>query len=564
MSNFRIRNGGSVFFTYIKGPLPEGNNHIGSVDISGGISNGYVTVSGPLPTGYNHIGSVDISGGSVVVDLSSLNIGYVTVSGPLPAGNNHIGSVDISGGISNGYVTVSGPLPTGYNHIGSVDISGGISNGYVTVSGPLPTGYNHIGSVSIDGSGTTITADISSYNPLYFQNSNSVIGKVILADSSNLDGFSRLRVSNPETLFDGPMIDSSNSQIFDISTNGGAIATYNKNESVMTFDVSRSGQFVKRQSHYFARYQPGKSLLCYLSFYFGSTCPVGISKRVGLFEDNQGIYFEQTSTGVSWNMRSTTQGTTLSVPQSSWNIDILNGTGPSGFTFNVNQTNLCVIDLEWLGVGRVRVGFIIEGKIIYCHQFVINNLTFPYIRSAYLPLRYEIQSSQNQAQSISMKQICCTMISEGGYSPIGLIRSYLMESFRGLNSTSFTPVLSIRLNSQFKSLMIIPENFTILFPAGNQTLFVKIIYRGALTGANFTDYNDIVQIDTSATGISGGFVVDSTYITNQSRISFQEIPSSVKFLQSDINGVCDIMSICVKSSSGTPDIYCASNWREIL
>lgn len=435
---------------------------------------------------------------------------------------------------------------------------------FTYIKGPLPEGNNHIGSVSIDGSGTTITTDISSYNPLYFQNSNSVMGKVMLADSSNLDAFARLRVSNPETLFDGPMIDSSNTQIFDISTNGGAIATYNQNESTMSFDVSRSGQFIKRQSHYFARYQPGKSMLCYLSFYFGSTCPAGISKRVGLFEDNQGIYFEQTSTGVSWNIRSTTQGTTISVSQSSWNIDTLNGSGPSGFTFNVNQTNLCVIDVEWLGVGRVRVGFVIEGKIIYCHQFVMNNLAFPYIRSAYLPLRYEIQSSQVQSQTISMKQICCTMVSEGGYQPIGLLRSYLMESLRGLNTLTFTPVLSIRLKSNFKNLMIVPENFTVLFPQGGQTLFVKVIYRGTLSGANFTDYNEIVQVDTSATGISGGYVVDSNYVTNQSRISFQDIPSSVKFLQSDINGLCDIMSICVRSSSGTPDVYCACNWREIL
>jgi hypothetical protein len=431
---------------------------------------------------------------------------------------------------------------------------------FTYIKGPLPAGDNHIGSVDISGG----SVDISSYNPQYFQNTNSVMGKVMLADSANLDAFGRLRSSNPETLFDGPMIDTSNTQIFDISVNGGAIATYNLNESTMTFDVSRSGQFVKRQSHYFARYQPGKSMLSYSSFYFGNNCPAGITKRVGLFEDNQGIYFEQNSTGVSWNIRSTTQGTTVSASQSSWNIDTLDGSGPSGFTLNINQTNLCFIDIEWLGVGRVRVGFVIEGKLIYCHQFVMNNLPYPYIRSAYLPLRYEIQSSQNQAQSVSMKQICCTLISEGGYQPIGLLRSYIMENLKELNNTEFKPVLSIRLKSQYKNLMVVPENYTVLFPAGNQTLYVKVIYRGTLTGQNFQSVNDFVEVDTSASLISGGYLVDSNYITNQSRISFQDIPSSVKYLQSDINGVCDIMSICIKSSSGTPSVQCACNWREIF
>lgn len=502
MSNFRIRNGGSVFFTYIKGPLPEGNNHIGSVDISGGISNGYVTVSGPLPAGNNHIGSVNISGGSVIVDVSALNIGTVTVSGPIPVGYNHIGNVDIS-----------------------------------------------------------------SYNATLFQNQNTVIGKVMFADSANNDAFGRLRTSNPETLFEGSLISGQQNEFFDISTFNGAIARYNPNESTMSFDVSRAGQFVKRQSHYFAHYQPGKSLVSVMSFYFGSNNPAGSYKRVGLFGDEEGIYLQQDSTGLYWNIQSQSVGTTFSVSQNSWNIDTLQGSGPSGLTLNIQQTNLIFIDLEWLGVGRIRVGFVIGGKIIYCHEFILNNLTVPYIKSPYQPLRYQIGTTINQASTVTMKQICCTIFSEGGFQPIGNVRSYIMENVKRLTASQYTPLISIRLKQQYKTSQIIPISYTVFFPSGNATIFCKIILRPTLTGAIWNSASDYSEFDVSANALSGGYEINSTYITSQVRVNFSDQPASTLNVQSDINGVCDILTIACKSSQvgGTqPDLYACLDWREII
>lgn len=505
MSNFRIRNGGSVFFTYIKGPLPEGYNHIGSVDISGGGSvtvSGPVTLNGPLPQGYNHIGSVDISGGNINLDVSSINIAAVTISGP---------------------------IPTGYNHIGNVDIS--------------------------------------SFSSTYYQNVNSVMGKVLFGDSAGNDAFGRLRVGNPNNLYEGSLISSQQPEFFDVSAANGAITTYNQAESTMTFDVSRSGQFVKRQSHYFTHYQPGKSLCIIASFYFGSSNPTGSYKRVGLLDDNEGIYFQQDASGVSWNILSQSTGTTTTVYQSSWNIDTLLGSGSSGLTLNINQTNIIFMDVEWLGVGRVRVGFVIGGRIIYCHQFVLNNLTVPYIRSPYLPIRYQIGTTINQASNVSMKQICCTAISEGGYQPIGNVRSYIMTNTKTLLSATFTPVLSLRLKSQYGKYQINPVSYSILFPQGNDVVFYKIIYRGTITGANWQSASDYAEIDSSGTAVTGGYTINSGFITSQVRTTFDTQATSVLNLQSDINGDCDILTIaCVaKTTGGTqPDIYASMDWREII
>jgi len=435
-----------------------------------------------------------------------------------------------------------------------------INNGgnAVRVLSPLPYGNNYIGSVDISGG-----VSIGTYNAVEYQNTNTTIGKVMLADSGNLDAFGRLRVSEPLTLYEGSLIEDSQPAIFDISQYNGAIATYNVNESTMKFDVSRAGQFVKRQSHYFAHYQPGKSLLIEASFWFGTNIPSGAYKRVGFFDDGEGIYFEQTSSYLSWNMRSQSQGTTLTVSQDNWNVDTLKGTGPSGYTLDISSTNLMVIDAEWLGVGRVRVGFIMNGRVIYCHNFLIPGLSVPYIKSPYLPARYEIGTSTNQAATVSMKQICCTIMSEGGFTPLGSLRSYVIDVPVSISNTSYTPVLSLRLNPAFAKGLLIPDSYSVI-STNNNIVYVKMYTRTTLTGANFQNVTSYSQIDTSATSFSGGYFSDSEILSNISRITFQQLPPSVIGLQSDINGVPDILTIACKGSASSQNVAVSIMWREVL
>jgi hypothetical protein len=432
---------------------------------------------------------------------------------------------------------------------------------YVYIKGPLPEGNNHIGSVSIDGSSNPVYVDISSSNALTYQNTNTTIGKVMYADSASNDAFSRLRTSNPETLFDGALVDNCHNEIFDISVNNGANFTYNHEESTMTFDVSRAGQFVKRQSHYRARYQPGKSLLILASFYFGTFCPPGSYQRIGYFDDDEGIYFQKDSNGLSWNLRSGSfVGST--VYQSNWNIDPLNGTGASGITIDLTQTEIMVIDLQWLGVGRVRVGFQYQGRIIYCHQFTIDDLTVPYMRTPYHPVRYEVGSTTNQTQNVSIKQICCSMISEGGYQPLGYVRSYISEGTITTNINNYTPVLSIRLKQPFYRGQIFPISFSAY--ASNQLVYLKLFYRCSLTGANFLPASDYAEIDTSASAVTGGYTIDSDYVTTQTNFTFQSINPLLLGLQSDINRQCDILTLAAKSSQGSPTVRANLVWKEII
>jgi hypothetical protein len=138
--------------------------------------------------------------------------------------------------------------------------------------------------------------------------------------------------------------------------------------------------------------------------------------RLGYFDANNGLFFQYTNNTISVVLRNITIDTQIN--QTSWNIDKMDGTGASSISLDFTKSQLYVIDFEWLSVGRIRFGFYLFGKINYCHQITnLNSLTAPYMLSPNLPIRYEIISTSGATGSLV--QICSTVISEGGYTPIG-------------------------------------------------------------------------------------------------------------------------------------------------
>lgn len=147
-----------------------------------------------------------------------------------------------------------------------------------------------------------------------------------------------------------------------------------------------------RQTRMRFNYQPGKGQEVILTGVFGAG-QAGITKRIGYFDTNNGLFFQLSGTTLSVVRRTSTSGSPVDnvVTQANWNIDKLDGTGASGVTLDLTKTQIMIIEFEWLGVGRVRYGFDIDGKIIFVHQlFNANNLTEVYISTPNLPVKYEI------------------------------------------------------------------------------------------------------------------------------------------------------------------------------
>jgi hypothetical protein len=309
----------------------------------------------------------------------------------------------------------------------------------------------------------------------------------------SLDAFARLRVSNPVTILDirfpGQSDGSANflKNNLQITSDSSGSYTGIYENSKLTVNASGAGYYIS-QSRNYCIYQPGKSLLFMAS---GVLDPSNnnYTTRIGYFDNivpltnplvvRNGLYFQYSGGLCSVNIKN---NTTTTITQSNWNIDKLNGTGLSGLTLDFRKTQLFVIDMEWLGVGRVRFGFYAYGKIQYCHQVTnINILTEPYTNSINLPICYSIHnSSAGGGASNNFKQICSTVISEGGYSPLG--RPFSIGT--GITGVPVTlgveePVLFLRgnvSNPNYYHQNIIPTEISMISLDSNNGIYYRLEY----------------------------------------------------------------------------------------
>jgi hypothetical protein len=268
------------------------------------------------------------------------------------------------------------------------------------------------------------------------------------------DAFGRLRTSDQYTLGDYKHIYYNDSSYLNISGNGGNLV-YEQNESTVYLNVTTAvDSFAIHQTRLYHHYQPGKSQLIKSSFVFGDSTP-NVIKRSGLFDNDEGIYLEMNGSILSWNIKSMITGTSAIVQTSSrddW-LDPLDGTGFSGVSLDFTKTQLLFIDFQWLGVGRVRCGFIHDGKAILAKDFYHSNVfNTPYLRNPSLPVRCEIRGVGGN--SGTMKQVCATVISEGGYAETGQDFSISAGNVGRICPTAGTryPILAIRLKNTFKGL----------------------------------------------------------------------------------------------------------------
>lgn len=332
------------------------------------------------------------------------------------------------------------------------------------------------------------------------------------------DAFGRLRVSNPLTLFDSFHRYQDNGK-FVTSTSGTANTQYQTNQSVVDMNVNTtSGDKCYRESKRVFAYQPGKSLLIMNTFVMNAQ-KTNLRQRVGYFNDYNGIFFENDGTGNYIVLRSYTTGSVVEtrVAQSSWNIDKFDGTGQSSQTahsdrgnLDITKANIFWIDIEWLGVGDVRCGFVVDGLMIPAHIFHNDNLsTTTYMTTAILPVRYEIENTGTSASASKMKQICSTVVSEGGYTLEGKVRSVSIPITTPKDlptAGTFTPILSVRLKDSFKDALAILKDVEFFGITNNTSYRYKIIIGGTLTGESWVSAasDSPVEYDITATAISGG------------------------------------------------------------
>ena len=387
-------------------------------------------------------------------------------------------------------------------------------------------------------------------------------GQLVTFGGVNLDAFGRLRVSEPFTLFDSQNRYAEDDQFSSSTSGAGSSVTFATNESSVNMNVGTvSGGKTVRQTFRRMPYQPGKSLLILTTFCM-NVAKANLRQRIGYFDENNGIYLEKNGTSEpSFVVRTNTSGSpvnTNSASQSSWNGDKLDGTGPSGYTLNLETVQIFWSDIEWLGVGNVRCGFVINGQFIICHTFQCANQTGKtkvYMETAILPVRYEIENTDATASSSTLKQICSTVISEGGYQQTVQDTIARRTSVLGTISTTFLPLVSIRLKSTSAGAVVL-LNRIIVLPTTNQSYEVCIMKNSTLTGASWTSLSNNVEYDVTATAMTTSVdgIYQNDYVTSSAQgRAILAAPTGYNFafqLGTSLAGVSDTFTLGIRVISG--------------
>jgi hypothetical protein len=443
------------------------------------------------------------------------------------------------------------------------------------------------------------------------------VNAIIIGDPpvANPDAFGRARVSEPFTLGDYKHLFALDPNFLDYIIDGASV-TFNQNESCATLATTSNSQALAiHQSKFYHHYQPGKSQLIFSSVNFGYP-ERNVTKRTGYFDDRDGIYFEQVGSNIAngsvansitqtlnFVIRSYTSNTASEsdinttingsaytykrrVSQTDWNIDKCDGTGASGFNLDISKTHLVYIDFQWLGVGRVRVGFVHNGKIIVAHEYYHSNvLDTVYMANPNLPVRCEIRNTGTTPGG-SFKQICATVASEGGYVESGIDFAVTSDARTTPTPAANTlPLIAIRLKNSFNGypnrISVRPNNISFYAETNSiQYDLVKFPSASSLSGSlTWTSVanNSGVEYCVNATGytvadidrLASGFVPAGSSQNSLSPVQTGNLTNAKKnvIVQNYDSSNSEVYAVLVKTitttGQATATVGAAIQWREI-
>jgi len=394
--------------------------------------------------------------------------------------------------------------------------------------------------------------------------------------STSSDAFGRLRISEAFTLFDSSHRYADNG-LWVESITGTASSSFSANEGVVNLSVgTASGDQIIRETVRVFAYQPGKSLLNMNTFVMGAA-KTNLRQRVGYFGNDNGFYLEREGSNAYLVERSIVTSSIVNtrVAQADWNQDKLDGTGPSKITLELSKAQILYADIEWLGLGTVRIGFVIDGVFVPAHNFHHANLvTTTYITTASLPLRYEMTNIGTTASSSTLKQVCSTVISEGGYELRGLqqaIGTPITTSRSTLASGAFLPVVSLRLKSARLDAIVILTAISIMGGGNSNNYNWQVQSNPTTTGGTWVSAgaNSSVEYNITGTGLTtSGRVLASGYFSssNQSTSSVDILKEVLFSFQLERNYFTstpyELALVVAGGGSGQP-VYGSMDWEEI-
>jgi hypothetical protein len=570
------------FSTYTNEFLNINRNIYEVMYLANGASGNIVSTGNPLPV---TLGSENITITGNVNFVDTVNV----ASSPENPVHSHITEVGTSGLLTVPYLPIGGNV----NVTNIVSVTGNVTaNGTINV-GNFPSTQTVNGTINIGNTVQVNVVNFPSTQNVVVTNTPNVNATITGTVTSTVvdgaaDAFGRMRVSEAFTLGDYKHTYGIDPNFRDTLANGGTVTHITNQAAARLATSNNSSSSAIHQTKMYHNYMPGKSQLIKSTINFYANT-INVTKRTGYFDANNGIYFEQNGNGVlSFVIRTDTSGTPSDarrVIQSDWNIDKCDGTGKSGFNLDISNTQIFFTDFQWLGVGRVRCGFVHNGQTIVAHEFYNSNfLPTVYMSNPNLPIRCEIRNT-GATTGAFFDQICATVVSEGGYVESGI--DFSINS--GTTAQSITtgngvyPVLAIRLKNNFRNY---PNR--VIVRSGNINVYaedypaywslIKLSGLANITLANSTwvsaASDSAIEYNLSATAFTGGDKIDGGIVgttspggsakgTGVAPINNSSAAKKNFIAQNQDSTDSEIYVVCGQAIGGTVKLWVDFQWREI-
>jgi hypothetical protein len=387
----------------------------------------------------------------------------------------------------------------------------------------------------------------------------------IAGGGPNTDAFGRLRTSNPYTIFDSKQLHDDGDLFFDDqqTSGSGTTSTFSQNRASTTLAVNSAVAGTRiRQSKLRGVYQPGKSQEVLVTF-VAKSCQIGVEKIIGYGDEKNGIFVVIKNDGIYLRRRTYTSGSAVNedIAQADWNVNKVDGTGNGGWVLDIEQAQIFILDFEWLGVGTVRAGFVIDGNIVYAHHFNHSNrIDKVYMSTPNLPIRYEITSAGTGTGSDALEAICSSIISEGGQEDTTK-STYISRDGTPItlaNQDLYTPIISFRIQSGHEGVR--PTFNTVnLMSTSNINYEWRLYLNPTIAGVDSASWVDTatscLEYDISRTAtnlITGGHILAGGYGSSGSQVKETIAQSSKGYLTlgTKIDGTSDQVVLAVANIDG--------------
>jgi hypothetical protein len=396
---------------------------------------------------------------------------------------------------------------------------------------------------------------------------------------SSVDSKGRLKVQTQQTIFFNTFQYGKETDVWDESTANGGTATFDSSVSQIRMAVTnQAGSKVIRQTRNVQRYTPGRTQT--VAFAIRLQTPVtGIRRRFGMFDGNDGFFFEDCGTVDATTGEPqyavviiNSDGATPTVERyyrSDWNGDKLDGNGPSGIVADPTAQQLVMIDYEWYGAGAVTFSFVINGLPRVIHT--VNNgnrLQSPWCKTPFLPVRLELENLTGVAGTHYMWQGSNSILAEGSVEKLGIAES-ILTPLAGINMPSantFYPIVSLRLKSTALTGIVLPTFFQ-ASTIDNTDIYYKLIRNATVNGTwvDHPDTNAFTQYNYTSTGaITDGVDLQAGIITSGSGSTGIRVDSDTVYQigRGSLGTVSDTLTLAIAAKNANKNAVASMTWIE--